>query len=194
MPRKFFRKYLPEAEAVLEYRWLAPFARWLRHPNLWHLNRRSVSGAVAIGLFCGLIPGPLQMLSAVILAVPLRKNIPVALVVTLYTNPLTIVPLYLLAYGYGKLLLGMRDRGGVIQPFQADWTDIFGTLHAMWLWALSLGKPLAVGLVALALTLAAVGYAAVELGWRAYVVAAWRARARRRGRRQATEARLPGKR
>ena len=53
-------------------------------------------------------------------------------------------------------------------------------MHAMRDWMLSLGKPLAVGLVALALTLAAVGYGAVQLGWRAYVMAAWRARKRRR--------------
>ena len=30
------------------------------------------------------------------------------------------------------------------------------------------------------LTLAALGYFAVQLGWRAYVILAWRARARRR--------------
>ncbi|MNC94018.1 hypothetical protein D3C83_107720 [compost metagenome] len=47
-------------------------------------------------------------------------------------------------------------------------------------WMMSLGKPLAVGLVALACTLALIGYFAVQIGWRAYVVAAWRARARRR--------------
>jgi hypothetical protein len=44
----------------------------------------------------------------------------------------------------------------------------------------SLGKPLAVGLVALGCTLALVGYLIVQIGWRAYVIAAWRARARRR--------------
>ena len=43
-----------------------------------------------------------------------------------------------------------------------------------------MGKPLAVGLPALGLTLAAIGYVAVRLGWRAWVVATWRARARRR--------------
>ena len=48
---------------------------------------------------------------------------------------------------------------------------------------LGLGKPLAAGLVALALTLAALGYFAVQIGWRAYVVLAWRARRRRRARR-----------
>jgi hypothetical protein len=37
-----------------------------------------------------------------------------------------------------------------------------------------------VGLVALALTLAALGYAAAQIGWRIYVVLAWRRRAARR--------------
>ena len=37
----------------------------------------------------------------VLLAVPLRVNLPVALATTFYTNPFTIGPLYLLAYGIG---------------------------------------------------------------------------------------------
>jgi hypothetical protein len=43
-----------------------------------------------------------------------------------------------------------------------------------------LGKPLAAGLVMLALTLAAVGWGAVRLLWRCYAVHAWRRRARSR--------------
>ena len=92
MPRKFFRKYLPDAETVRSNRMIAMFGGLLRHPSLWCLTRRSVSGAVAIGLFAGLVPGPLQMLVAALIAVPLRKNLPVALIMTLYTNPFTIVP------------------------------------------------------------------------------------------------------
>jgi len=42
-----------------------------------------------------------------------------------------------------------------------------------------LGKPLAVGLVLLALTLAVIGFAAVHLAWRYYTIAAWRKRANR---------------
>jgi len=64
MPRKLFRKYVPTAASVRENRWIAKFGTLLHHPNLWHLNRDSVAGAVAIGLFAGLIPGPLQMLVA----------------------------------------------------------------------------------------------------------------------------------
>jgi len=182
VPRKFFRKYLPDADTVRANRLVAPFAAWLHHPNLWHLNRRSVPGAVAIGLACGLIPGPLQMLGALALAIPLRKNLPVALLLTLYTNPFTIVPLYLLAYGYGQLLLGAAQAPAPVTPFEWDWSDFGGSLRALWDWVLALGKPLGVGLVALAASLAALGYVGVELAWRAYVAAAWRARARKRRR------------
>lgn len=183
MPRKFFRKYLPDADEVRKRPLVAAFGRWLQHPNLWHLNRRSVPGAFAIGLFAGLIPGPLQMLGALLLAVPLRKNIPVALVTTFYTNPFTIVPLYLVAYKLGALLLGLRGDDSRIPGFEIDWGDWLGSAHRLADWALSLGRPLAVGLVALALGLAAAGYFAARIGWRLYVVSAWRARAARRRRR-----------
>src|SRR5690349_8386385 len=127
MPRKFFRKYLPRGDQVRAHRSVAWAGRWLHHPNLWCLNRGSVSGAVAIGLFAGLIPGPFQMLGAALLAVPLKKNLPVALITTLYTNPLTIVPLYVLAYGYGRLLLGASGMDQVIVYFEWDWSDWIGS-------------------------------------------------------------------
>ena len=180
MSMKFLRKYLPDPDEVRASRYVAMFGGLLNHPNLWHLNRSSVPGAFAIGLFAGLIPGPLQMLGAALLAVPLRKNLPVALITTLYTNPFTIVPLYLLAYAFGKLLLGERHDGLLVQPFDFDWSDLLGSMQGLWEWTVSLGKPLAVGLPALALTLAVLGYVGVRLGWRIYVVLAWRARCRRR--------------
>ena len=171
MPRKHFHRYLPTPETILAKRWCAPFRPWLGHPSLWHLNRRSVAGAVAIGLFCGLIPGPLQMVSALALAIPLRKNIPLALVATFYTNPLTIVPIYLLAYGYGRLFVGGGEA-----PAQGLVPDAWDP-SALWAWMLSLGKPLAIGVLALALTLAVLGYVAAALAWRLHVVRAWRRRA-----------------
>ena len=179
MPRKYFRKYLPDPEKLRSSRMVAAFGRWLHDPNLWHLNRRSVSGAVAIGLFSGLVPGPLQMLTALLLAVPLKKNIPVALLVTFYTNPFTIVPLYLVAYAYGRFLLP-GEHAAHVHPFEFDWSNLAESMSGLGAWMIALGKPLAVGLVALACTLALLGYVAVQLAWRAYVVAAWRARARRR--------------
>jgi uncharacterized protein len=180
MPRKFFRKYLPDADEVRRNRVAALFGTLLHDPNLWHLNRDSVAGAVAIGLFAGLVPGPLQMLAALVLAIPLRRNVPVALLTTLYTNPFTIVPLYVLAYGYGSLLLGGGHARPTIAPFEMDWGHLLDSMLRLAEWTLALGKPLGVGLVALGLTLALLGYVAVQLGWRASVILAWRARRARR--------------
>ncbi len=179
MPRKYFRKYLPDHETIRENRYVRCFGPLLRHPNLWHLNRRSVSGGLAVGLFAGLVPGPLQMISAAVLAVPLRVNLPVALITTLYTNPFTIGPLYLLAYEYGRLLSGDAATLPAAPP-GIDWTHLLASLHAFGDWMLSLGKPLAIGLLALAITLAAIGYVLVQIGWRVQVRIAWRDRARRR--------------
>lgn len=182
MPRKYFRKYLPTSASIREHRWFGRYGGLLQHPNLWHLNRHSVAGGFAAGLFAGLVPGPLQMLTAALLAIPLRVNLPVALITTLYTNPLTIVPLYVLAYGYGSLLLGVHAGAAPIRTFEMDWLHFFDSLRGLLDWALSLGRPLLVGLPALALTLAAVGYFAVKIAWRLHVTLAWRARRRKRQR------------
>jgi hypothetical protein len=183
VPLKFFRKYVPNAEQVRSRRLVAMFGAWLHHPNLWHLNRRSVPGALAIGLFCGLIPGPIQMLGALILVVLLKKNLPVALVATFYTNPLTIVPIYLLAYQYGSLFVPGEQRIAGLPRWEMDWSDWGASLDALLDWVVALGTPLAIGLVALGLTLALAGYLAARFGWEAYVRAAWKKRrARRRAR------------
>jgi uncharacterized protein (DUF2062 family) len=182
MPRKFIRRILPSAAEVRANRWVAKFGGWLHHPNLWHLNRDSVAGAVAIGLFAGLLPAPLQMLSAALLAIAFRRNLPVAVLVTLYTNPFTFVPLYLLAFAYGSLILGAGNARAPVAPFEMDWGNFLDSMGRMVEWTLSLGPRLVVGVIALGLTLAVVGYFGVRLGWRAYVVLAWRARRRRRNR------------
>jgi uncharacterized protein (DUF2062 family) len=168
--RKFIRNRLPDHDTILRQRWLGPVRHLLRHPNLWHLHRRSVAGGVAIGLFCGLIPGPLQMISAALLAVLLRVNLPVAVFTTLYTNPFTIVPLYLLAYEIGLLVIG-TPGSAVVPPFpELHWHD--GAIQ-VWAWLMALGKPLLIGLPLLAVGLAGIGYVAVRLFWRLYVMWKW---------------------
>lgn len=180
MARKLFRKYVPARERVLDHRmmkWLAPL---LQHHNLWHLNRRSVAGGVAIGLFTGLVPGPLQMLCAAIIAIVSKRNLPVALFTTLYTNPLTIVPLYIVAFELGSLLLGQHGR--LQLPPEPGWSTL---PYSDWLsagcdWLLAMGTPLFIGLPVLAAALAVVGYVLVEIGWRWHVRHHWHKRRQRR--------------
>jgi uncharacterized protein (DUF2062 family) len=181
MPRKFFQKYLPSYESVRQNRFVARFGPRLQHPHLWHLNRRSVSGGVAAGMFAGLVPGsnPVQFAVAALLAIAFRVNLPVAVAVTLYTNPFTIVPLYVLAYGIGALFVA-TDGAALSHAPEIDWSHLGASMQAYFDWVLSLGKPLAIGLPALAVGLAVAGYVFVQLAWRAHVILAWRRRRRRR--------------
>jgi uncharacterized protein (DUF2062 family) len=180
MPRKFFKRYLPSAATVREYRVLHVFGDALFHPSLWHLHRRSAAGGVAIGLFCGLIPGPLQMIAAAIAAVVLRVNLPVALVTTVYTNPLTIVPLYLAAYELGSLVLGANGGGPSTPPPDWSFARPVESVQALGAWAVGLGPPLALGVFLLACLLSAAGYVIVRLLWNIYLRRAWVIRKRRR--------------
>ncbi|MRR56605.1 MAG: DUF2062 domain-containing protein [Deltaproteobacteria bacterium] len=176
--RHYLRHRLPSHEAIRSNRWLAPFQNTLLHPRLWHLNRRSAAGAVAAGLFCGLIPGPFQMIGAALSAVLFRINLPLALLTTLYTNPFTIVPLYILAFGLGKVATG--DAGEFIAPPDYGAEGLLAWIRALVEWMTHLGRPLAVGLALLASGLAALGYLLTRLVWRLYLVNSWRQRQRMR--------------
>lgn len=177
--KRYFRKYLPHHRTVREHpavRWLGPV---LHHPNLWHLNRRSAAGGVAVGAFTGLIPGPVQMLFAAILAVIFRVNLPVAVLTTLYTNPFTFVPLYLLAYRIGSWVY--PANGGSPVAFEFDWRQDrwLEAVPAFFHWIASLGPTLLVGVLILASSLSLLGYFTVRGLWRLGVVLHWRRRRRR---------------
>jgi len=178
MARKFFRRFLPSHESVRENRYVAWFGPRLQHHNLWHLHRRSVAGGVAVGLFAGLIPGsnPVQFTAGAILAIAFRVNLPVAVLVTLYSNPFTIVPLYVAAWALGDLVLHQRI-GRIARPMlgladksPSEW------LPALFHFLASVGKPLLAGLPLLALLLAVVGYVVTDHLWRLNVRCAWRRR------------------
>ena len=182
MLRRLCRKYLPSHETVRSNRYIARFGPWLRHHNLWHLHRRSVAGGVAAGLFAGLIPGsnPVQFTAGALLAIAGKVNLPVAMLVTLYSNPFTIVPLYFVAFKLGQLAL--LQSGGTLPPLALE---LEGTGFAEWLpaalrWLGSVGKPLAIGLPLLATSLAVAGYFTVDWTWRLSVRCAWASRRRRR--------------
>jgi len=178
------RKYLPHHETIRSHRYIARFGPRLQHHQLWHWNRRSVRGGVAAGMLTGLIPGsnPVQFAAAAIVAIFFRVNLPVAVLVTLYTNPFTIVPLYYAAYKVGQLVT--LQAGGAPPPevtlsfadkSVGEWLPTIG--H----WLMSIGKPLLIGIPLLAVALAIAGYFLTDWLWRVLVMYEWqRRRARRR--------------
>ena len=183
MIRKHLRRLLPDIDKLRERRTLGMFGQQIFHPDLWRLNRRSVAGGVAAGLFCGLIPGPLQMGGAALCALWLRTNLPVALAVTLYTNPFTVVPLYLAAYQLG--MLALPGSAAQAPPAPTITTDVAASLANISDWAASLGTPLLVGVPLLAALLAVAGYCAVRVLWNVQIRVAWWWRRAQRKRRAA---------
>jgi hypothetical protein len=180
MPRKYFRKYLPSHESVRDNRYIGILGAALHHPNLWHLNRRSVAGGVAIGMLCGMIPGPIQMFSAAVLAVVLRVNLPVAMAATWYTNPFTIVPLYYLAYKIGTLITGEAPAVTAPPSIHLSLDNIGDWIWVLREWISAMGKPFVVGLCTLGAALSVASYFAVRGAWRLYIVTVWRRRQRAR--------------
>src|SRR5450631_4187601 len=147
MPRRF-RKYIPNHESITSHRHIARFGPRLQHAQLWHWNRRSVRGGVAAGMFAGLIPGsnPVQFTVAAIFSIVFRVNLPVAVLVTLYSNPFTIVPLYYCAYKLGQLVTLQLDAAQPAFDFSLQGKGIIEWWPAIWHWVSSIGKPLLIGM------------------------------------------------
>jgi uncharacterized protein len=181
MLRKFLRRVLPAHQTIRDNRYVARFASRIQHHNLWHLHRRSVAGGMAVGLFAGLIPGsnPVQFAAGTLLAIKFRVNLPLSVLVTLYSNPFTIVPLYLVAFKLGELVL--LQNGGELPAFavSAEGQGAMAWLSAALQWLLSAGKPLLIGVPLLAASLALIGYFLTDWAWRLGVMWQWHRRKRR---------------
>ena len=189
MPRKLFRKLVPSHETIRQNRYVACFGPRLQHHNLWHLHRRSVAGGVAVGMFAGLIPGsnPVQFTAAALLATAFRVNLPIAIAVTLYSNPLTVVPLYFAAFKLGQLALWQKGGELPSVALSLEGKGVREWLSTAFEWLTTVGKPLLLGLPLLAVLLAIVGYVAVDWGWRMHVRIEWRKRQLRRSQRSGSQ-------
>ena len=106
MPRGLFRKITPRSETLRTHWALKPFSRFFGDPRLWSLQRRTVTPAFGAGLAICFVPLPIHIPLAAIMAIFCRIHIPTIMVALLVANPLTIVPLYLLAYKVGVIVTG----------------------------------------------------------------------------------------
>jgi uncharacterized protein (DUF2062 family) len=177
MPRKLIRRWMPHDSHIREHKHLRMLGHRLHDPNLWHLNRRSVAGAVAVSFFVAWIPVPGQMLLAGLAAVWLRLNLPVSVVGVWITNPLTMPPMFFFAYQVGARILGQPVRA---PTFQLSLSWLTAELGQIW-------QPFLLGCLVFGITSALLGYGLVRLLWRLHVMRSWQRRRRRRLNRPAGE-------
>jgi hypothetical protein len=106
MTPKWLHGYLKKKDSLKETYAHRILGDRLFHGDLWHINRKSLSGGVALGLFVGLTPTmPFHMILVAAGALFLRVNLPVALLVCWINNPLTAPFLYLWEHRLGRFLL-----------------------------------------------------------------------------------------
>jgi uncharacterized protein (DUF2062 family) len=160
MVKKYIKRYTPDRDTVRNHRHLRIFGRLLHDPNLWHMNRRSVAGSFAIGLFWAFIPIPLQMLAAAATAIPARVNLPISVATVWLTNPLTMPPIFYFNYRVGTWILGEHP---VTTHAEISLEYFFAELADIW-------QPLILGSLVCGVVAALIGFAAVRVWWRWWVI------------------------
>lgn len=159
MPKKLIKRVLPDHLEFRNHKSVRFLGALLHDPNLWHLNRRSVSGAVGLGLFMAWMPVPSQMVLSAILSIALRVNLPIAVVSVWVTNPITMPPMFYMAYRLGAAMLGIQPKGF---EFQLSFSWLIETLSEIW-------QPFLTGCVVMGIISSGLGYLAVRLYWRWHI-------------------------
>ncbi len=175
---KRLKHYLPKQDS---FESAHPFLkRHILKAEFWYLNRRTVAKGASIGLFMAFLPLPLQMLSAVILALLFRANIPIAAMMTWITNPFTFIPINLFIFKVGEWASGMNEVAPLIQDFSLKDLALAKLPSTFMNWMLGLGKPFLIGLPIVAIISAVIGHLVVTWAWRFSVCIRWQKRAQRK--------------
>ncbi len=106
------------------------------------------------------------MILAAAVALVLRVNLPLAVVFTWVTNPITVPPLFYLAYRTGSAMVNIPTRN-VEYHFSLDW--FLNTLADIW-------EPFLLGCLVLGTLSAVGGYWATRFLWRLFVTRNWASR------------------
>lgn len=169
MPKKAIKRIMPDHHKIKSNKHLQIFGDLLHNANLWHLNRRSVAKAFAVGLFFAFIPVPFQMVLAAGVAILIHSNLPLSIALVWITNPLTMPAIFYSCYIVGTWIIGAEEM-----PFEFE---------ASWQWAVdslsTIGPAFLIGCGALAIIFSLVGYFGIQFLWRYSVSKEWKKRSLR---------------
>ncbi|AJR08151.1 DUF2062 domain-containing protein [Photobacterium gaetbulicola] len=166
MPRQVIKRIMPSHDVIKRQKALKIFGNVLYNPNLWCLNRRSASGAFAVGLFMAFVPLPSQMIMAAGAAIIFSVNLPLSVCLVWISNPITMPVMFYGAYKVGAWLM---DTPHQAFHFELSWEFL---LHQM----NQIGPPFLLGCAVCSILFSALGYFGIRGLWRYSVVRSWQKR------------------
>jgi uncharacterized protein len=152
-----WRASVPTRTTLAAHPWLKPIAHHVLDPKLWRMHHEAVARGAGIGVFWAFAAPVAQILLAAAHSVWWRGNIPVAVGITLITNPFTVGFWLWLAYKAGSLVLDAPP------PLP------FGQIHGgpgVLSYLTSIGPPAILGMGMFAVGGSLGAYALVKLVWR----------------------------
>ncbi len=166
MPKRLLKRIMPDAKTIRTHKHLQIFGTLLHNANLWHLNRRSASGAFAVGLFMAFVPVPFQMVLAAAGAIAFQVNLPLSVALVWITNPVTMPAIFYFSYLVGTWLIGAPE-GDFHFELTIDW--LINGLGAIW-------EPFLLGCFVCGSIASITAYILIRLLWRWNVVKQWEKR------------------
>ena len=166
MPKKTIKRFLPDHNKIKNNKYLQIFGDLLHNPNLWHLNRRSVARAFAVGLFFAFIPVPFQMVLAAGIAIIVHANLPLSIALVWITNPLTMPAIFYFCWLVGSWVTGGSEHEFY---FEASWQWVVDSVS-------TIGPAFLTGCGVLATVFGIIGYFSINALWRYNVAKEWQKR------------------
>ena len=163
MAKNVIKRIFPKLDSVKEEKILKIFGPAVLQPNLWHINKKSVSRGFAIGAFCAFLPIPgIQMILAAFLSITFAANLPLAVILTWITNPFTYIPIVYFAIKIGGIFINAEST----YEIKSEQINIFTDLMQYW-------EPLFLGSLILSIISSLLSYILIRVYWRYYVIKVW---------------------
>ena len=127
MMRKFFRKKASSKGKIDTF-----LDKYNLPRAYFNINRKMITRGVAIGIFWGFIPMPMQMLAVVAMTPFIRFNVAIAIAMVWLSNPFTMPPMYYMEYLTGNFILGQEGIANIeltMEWFSENIGDIFVPLY-----------------------------------------------------------------
>lgn len=163
MAKKLLKRWMPDPAKIRSHASLQFLGNLLHDPNLFHLNRMSVSRAFFVGIFVCFLPLPGQMAVAALGALWFRANLPISVALVWISNPVTMPAMFYACYRLGLWVLAAPHR-----PFHFELSIDWITSELSFLL-----PPLLVGTLICAVFFSCLSFLVINQLWRRNVSKTW---------------------